>query len=235
MSIQHVQGLSDALSITGQRQAPEALQFWLNLIQDISAEQELELPFDAWNKQKSSGDLEADLIGAENKVISALPPLTQRYLRLDRDRLVKQDLWESNERYESLQAALSVFRAIARRKGALTIKLTNSAGLVGLRVDERGEVRLVPSQVFEAFQGVEADRIRECENLKCRRIFWAARSDQPCCSKKCANVRRVQRWRDKYQDVYKQNRIAKQQTHEAERERERRETSRRGKLPRKGR
>jgi hypothetical protein len=203
------------------------------MIQDLPPEQEL--PDWGTPETSGSGDPVAEMIGVWDAVVSILPSRAQRYVRFDRGSLVPQRLVESHERYELLRAALSVFRAIARRQGATSIKLADSAGLIGIRVNEKGEVGLVPSPVFEALQGVEADRIRECENVKCRRIFWAARSDQPCCSKKCANARRVQRWRDKYQDVYKQNRIAKQKTHEAERERERRDTSRRDKLPRKGR
>ena len=213
MPVQHIQGRAKRQALRT-RPVPEALRSWLNLIQDIPPEQELPDWGNAdWSDPKTSGsgDPEAELFRVWEAVISLLPPRAQRYVRFDRDNLVPQHLVESRDRYDFLGAALDTLRAIARRKGASTIKLTYPAGLIGLRVNEKREIDLAPSPVYEALQGVEADRIRECRNSACRRIFWAGRLDQPCCSKKCANARRVQKWRDKYQDVYKQNRLSRDQ------------------------
>src|SRR5262245_49125029 len=38
----------------------------------------------------------------------------------------------------------------------------------------------------------DVKRIRECPI--CERIYWAARNDQPACSKRCNNVRHQRRW-----------------------------------------
>jgi hypothetical protein len=237
MSIQHIPNQKKRQALR-KRPAPEALRFWLDLIQDVPPEQDLPDWSNAdWSDTKTSGsgDPEAELFRVWEAVISLLPPLAQRYVRFDRDSLVPQHLVESHERYELLRGALGALRAIARSKGASSIELTQPAGLIGLRVNEKGEVDFTPSLVCEALQGLPASRIRECQNSACRRIFWAGRLDQPCCSRECANARRVRKWRDKYQDVYKQNRIAKQRTHEAKLGRERRGTPRRDKHPRTGR
>lgn len=74
-----------------------------------------------------------------------------------------------------------------------------------IEVDPHGKAQtqtsISISQVDEAINGVDATRIRECQ--VCNRIFWAGRKDQKCCSKKCANVRRVQLWRKNYAENYK--------------------------------
>ena len=208
MSVQHIQRKvqQQALRI---RPPAEPLQFWLNLIQDVPPEQELP----DWHipEPSSGGDPWAELLRAWDDVIAVLPPYAQRYVRLNRDRLLQRDLDASFERYELIRGALNVLREIARNKDTTGIRLNDSAGLITLRVNEKGEIEFELSPVFEALQGVEAARIRECQKRNCRRIFWAGRLDQPCCSTKCANARRVQNWRDRYQNVYKQNRLAKEQ------------------------
>lgn len=62
-------------------------------------------------------------------------------------------------------------------------------------------------ELFEVLIGMEADRIRICPI--CDLLFWADRKDQSSCSKKCANVLRVQRWRAKSTE-YELNRIHKE-------------------------
>lgn len=75
-------------------------------------------------------------------------------------------------------------------------------------VDNEGRLRFANDDIREALEGVEIHRIKCCP--VCGRFFWAFRRDQPCCSVKCANSRRVRRWREKYLKVYKPNRIAKE-------------------------
>ena len=74
----------------------------------------------------------------------------------------------------------------------------NPDWLVG--VNKEGRFQFSPDPIFQAMENVEVARIRECI---CGRFFWAARKDQPCCSKTCANRRRVNRWRERYAKTYK--------------------------------
>ena len=59
--------------------------------------------------------------------------------------------------------------------------------------------------IFQALQGVQAYRIRECPI--CKRIFWAGRIDQAACSKQCNQTRRARIWRKNYQEKYKAQRF----------------------------
>ena len=140
--------------------------------------------------------------------ISELPPAAQRWVRSDRDVLDQKNLEVAGERYYLIKAAHEALRAIARRELSDFV-LTHSESLISLRIDEEGLIKLIPSPLSAAVDGVEAQRIRECENPKCLRIYWAGRLDQPCCSKECANVRRVKKWRERYRDLYKQNRLSR--------------------------
>jgi hypothetical protein len=49
-----------------------------------------------------------------------------------------------------------------------------------------------------------ADLIGRCE--VCKGFFLRVRKDQKCCGHKCANLFRVRKWRDNYQEKYKQQR-----------------------------
>lgn len=202
MSLQRIQGKVTEQALRS-RPAPPKLEFWLNLIEEFPGDQVLndweegpnEEPLDAWNAQ-----------------LSTLPARAQRFVRDGNPRLNRTNVVATGERYEQLQAAQQVLREIARVKSAQRIELTNRAYLAGLNVGLDGKIGVVLSPICEALQGVEANRIRECENPKCGRVFWAGRSDQPCCSKVCANARRVRRWREAYQSTYKQNRLKREHT-----------------------
>jgi hypothetical protein len=74
-------------------------------------------------------------------------------------------------------------------------------------VDAEGKVRFANDGIRQVLEGVEADRIRACPT--CHHFFWARRSDQPCCSRPCANSRRVRRWREDYLKKHKVQRYAK--------------------------
>jgi len=75
--------------------------------------------------------------------------------------------------------------------------------LQSAQTNERGELHFV--FMFEEFEGVEAGRIRTCPS--CRRIYWARRKDQPGCSQQCVWRVRQQRWRERYPERYKLQRI----------------------------
>jgi hypothetical protein len=61
-----------------------------------------------------------------------------------------------------------------------------------------------PFQLFLAvLLTVPRDRIRAC--ARCDKYFLAKRKDQPACSRKCANVARVQKYRERWR-LYEENR-----------------------------
>jgi hypothetical protein len=64
----------------------------------------------------------------------------------------------------------------------------------------RAEVHISP--FGKAIDGVEVDYIRRCE--ACSKVFFAGSDNQPCCSQKCAKIRRQKRWRDNRKEGYYQ-------------------------------
>lgn len=116
------------------------------------------------------------------------------------------DLWRETyaavERYENFTRLRRNFRLLLR---SINNRLAHDAALwkgvalpafgsTTFTVDERGTIHVGRDLLSEALDGTEATRIRACE--VCRLIFWAGRSDQICCSPKCANVYRVRRSRE---------------------------------------
>lgn len=74
---------------------------------------------------------------------------------------------------------------------------------------EIGET-LLRESVVPALRGLAADKIREC--VMCRRLLFAKRNDQECCSKPCTSAHRAQLYRLKrreYERNRRENRRAK--------------------------
>lgn len=86
-----------------------------------------------------------------------------------------------------------------------TIQLPN----VSAQTNQRGELQFNLGPLVAALEGIEPFRIRTCPI--CSLIYWAARRDKPCCSKKCAHILRTRRWRERYGDRYKNARKEKRQ------------------------
>jgi hypothetical protein len=192
------------------RPTPEALKSWLDLIRDIPADCELpdwETP--DVSRCKDDKDAVETLLRSYDAKISILPPATQVWVRGGRHVLIQQGIADAAERYRLVKTARETLRGIARRGASSVLPLPDFDGLVDLRLDSQGRIRLMPSSFLKALEGVEADRIRECKSPNCGRIYWAGRVDQPCCGKTCANARRVRTWRERYPEAYKQRRLSK--------------------------
>jgi hypothetical protein len=55
-----------------------------------------------------------------------------------------------------------------------------------------------PQKPFRQFlTEVELDRIKRCAHESCMRIFWASRTDRPCCSESCRNAYKQKKHRDR--------------------------------------
>lgn len=102
--------------------------------------------------------------------------------------------------YTGFRAALLTLRSLASlnklapkgsSRAASYIQLSATAST--LFVDKQKRIRVRKSTFAEAVEGVEYNRIRECEI--CRRIFWANREDKLCCSKEHGHVLRSRRAR----------------------------------------
>jgi hypothetical protein len=190
------------------RPTPEGLKFWLDLICDIPVDCDLpdwEIP-----DVRRSRDPVGTLLRSFNTMISTrLSPAGQSWVRGARHVVVQKDFADAGERYRLLKAAHEMLRSIARRKTLPAIRLADTSEFLTLSVDGEGRIRFTCSSIVDALEGVEADRIRKCENPNCGRIYWAGRVDQPCCGKKCANARRVRTWRERYPEAYKQRRLSK--------------------------
>jgi hypothetical protein len=79
--------------------------------------------------------------------------------------------------------------------------------LVFAKTDDKGRLHVEHTRLLQAIEGVEISRIRLCKI--CRKIFWAGRADKACCSPKCAGVSRTRKWRERYPEGYKQQRISR--------------------------
>ena len=71
-------------------------------------------------------------------------------------------------------------------------------------VDEQGKFIQLDNQFTDALEDEQVDvtRIRTCSN--CKRVFWAGRKDQKCCTRACNHIRHSKRTRDKYRKGYYQ-------------------------------
>jgi hypothetical protein len=118
-----------------------------------------------------------------------------------------------SETCDFLRGARETLKAIARLDKAdvtgkdIPLPEKVVAFSLGWKTDERGIITMKQGDVSKAIVGVEAARIRLCP--VCKRIFWAGRIDQPCCTRGCANVLRVRRYREAYLNQYKQQRYRK--------------------------
>ena len=71
---------------------------------------------------------------------------------------------------------------------------------VSVHKNDRGQLIFNIPPLVRILEKVEAARVRICPI--CGLIFWAARLDQPCCTPRCAKVRRSRFGREKYQILY---------------------------------
>ncbi len=76
-------------------------------------------------------------------------------------------------------------------------------------LDKDGNIQIELDDFSKAIKGMEVSRIREC--LNCRRIFWAGKSNQEYCTKRCSDSYRS---RKHYGETGKQKRIQKAQQKE---------------------
>jgi hypothetical protein len=67
-----------------------------------------------------------------------------------------------------------------------------------LEITSERTVNVKASPLAQAVQGIEIDYLRYCET--CRKIFFAGRKNQQCCTVKCAKAQRQKRWRQRYRD-----------------------------------
>jgi hypothetical protein len=94
-----------------------------------------------------------------------------------------------------LRIRINFYSIIVLSDGShFTVKF-HLANPVELSIDVEGLVRIRVDEFTEALEGIEAKRIRLCE--VCKRIFWAGRITQKCCSNSCSNKFRVHRFRYK--------------------------------------
>jgi hypothetical protein len=108
----------------------------------------------------------------------------------------------TEESYRQFWLAIGFERAVDSR-----------AGLATLALDSEGKLKWQDGFLTQALKGAEVARIRIC--TVCGSFFWAGRINTPCCSPEHAHRLRTQRWNEKYQEKYKQQRIKKAQLDEA--------------------
>lgn len=92
-----------------------------------------------------------------------------------------------------------------KEKGSFLLHTDLHFPSIELHLTDECEFEFELHYIFQALQGVQAYRIRNCPI--CRRIFWAGRIDQAACSKQCNQTRRARLWRKNYQEKYKAQRF----------------------------
>lgn len=124
--------------------------------------------------------------------------------------------------YMKLWTSRELLHAIAQSHGADMLSFRIRIGNLLLQAPEsfirprveNGRLLFSLGNTLDVLQGVEVQRIKECPI--CREIFWAARIDQPACSRHTGTWR-ARRWRQvsperrqryKIQRVRKENRAA---------------------------
>ena len=74
------------------------------------------------------------------------------------------------------------------------VPLGRLGDLISVQSDPHGILRITNDPLLQALEGVEADRIRECEH--CSKIYWAGRKDKFACDQ-CTHAARQKRYRSK--------------------------------------
>ncbi len=112
--------------------------------------------------------------------------------RYDEFRETRKNLRELIHTYQNTKRR----KEESRKEGILFLNLFSTLSIsstLRFNVDEEGKIRISGDLLGEALEGVEVERLRECE--VCRRIFWAGRLDQHTDATPCRNILRKRRWR----------------------------------------
>jgi hypothetical protein len=178
---------------------PEKLGELIGLVNSIPADMET-LPSVSLDKGKLVRTPKERLLDYKNK-IGKLPLPFQKFI----GPVTIETLREVESRHFVLRKGGEALRDIARG-GVENLQLPFGLALSRLGVNERGEIIFIRTVLADALEGVKVARIRGCP--VCENIYWAGRKDKPGCSKKCEQVLRTRRFREKYQETYKPRRIA---------------------------
>jgi hypothetical protein len=152
------------------------------------------------------------LLEAHQIVIQRLPEILQEFI----GPVTQDTIDEAFQRLYFLSQTIELVRHIAESNSA-----TDRSPLLYavpfdmiLKTDSKGYITysLSPSPLLEALEGIEAFRIRECP--VCNKIYWAGRKNKPGCSPQCGGIIRTRKWRERWEEKYKQQRIAKAQKEE---------------------
>src|SRR5215208_6328249 len=83
----------------------------------------------------------------------------------------------------------------------------SSATISNFSISKEGKIGFTPSPLVRLLEGIEAERIKECP--VCFKYFWAGRKDMRCCSFQCSHSFRQRKFRERYQQSYKEQRYKK--------------------------
>jgi hypothetical protein len=105
--------------------------------------------------------------------------------------------WQYTEIVEDRDALRQLMREAHEVSDEETIYFHESIdarAYISISTDRR--VKVEKSSFARAIEGAEIDYLRYCET--CRKIFYAGRKNQQCCSVKCAKAQRQKRWRQSF-------------------------------------
>jgi predicted house-cleaning noncanonical NTP pyrophosphatase (MazG superfamily) len=152
-------------------------------------------------------------------VFETLPEEFQEYLRsaTTHGLAAVLDLIEILRSYENFRWLRETLRRIARigfeapqigPDDAPRYRIEETIPVAGtMSLDTQGLLDVNLHPFYKGLDGIEATRIRECQNPKCKHLFWAGRLDKAGCSDRCLQALRDRRWRENYLQNYKPQRL----------------------------
>ncbi|MDQ3816447.1 MAG: MICOS complex subunit MIC60, partial [Acidobacteriota bacterium] len=125
----------------------------------------------------------------------------RRYILEGFDLKANHELQTKDRNFDELQYRISLHEAISKYVNFFQMK-SELKSLIGQKqemerisflhevsflIDEKGQLHLQMDELLDALNGIEFDRLGECEI--CERLFWIGRKGIVCCSHRCGNVR----------------------------------------------
>jgi hypothetical protein len=104
--------------------------------------------------------------------------------------------------------------------GQLRVRMHYLMPHVSVHTNEHGQFEFNVDPLVRILEGVEASSLRVCPI--CGLIYWAARRDKPCCTEKCAGVRRTRHHRESYDAKYGPQRSEKRKAIRSQKEQQER-------------
>jgi hypothetical protein len=208
VSLQNMSNMSKS-KIASKRHAPPGLQGLIELANSVPPELDLpflDLPFPEGRTEEILALLRTDACSRFRDLTGPVEPDT--FLTKFIGPEARKTYQKVMGNYLRLRDARNWLRKLAQ-SGTSTMNVRFVMPHASVRVNERGQAEFNIDHLVKVLDGVEVSKIRVCPI--CGVIFWAPRKDAPCCSIRCGKVQRTRRYRAKYLEQYKLQRVTRAQ------------------------